>query len=170
MKKIISQRNTSNKGFTLLFASVLSSIILAIAFGISNIALKEINFSTSAKNTNDAFFAADVGAECAIWNDSVFTPSAVNPQISCNNTTIITSGSFPLWNFTIRGFYLGIPGLGGGVGSGCAKVEVYKDDTSNPPITITTVTSRGYDTAQDAVTCDSPSTSGRVEREIQVTY
>ena len=34
-----------------------------------NISLKEIKFGTSARDTNDAFFAADTGAECALFND-----------------------------------------------------------------------------------------------------
>ena len=54
-----------NKGFVLLFAVTLAAVFLSIALGISEVALKENNFSTSAKNTNDSFFAADTGEECA---------------------------------------------------------------------------------------------------------
>ena len=50
-----------NKGFVLIFAVTLAAILLSIALGISQIALKEIKFGTSAKDTNDAFFAADTG-------------------------------------------------------------------------------------------------------------
>jgi len=58
-----------NKGFVILFVVTLSSILLAIALGAANIALKEIKFGTSAKDTNNAFFAADTGAELALFND-----------------------------------------------------------------------------------------------------
>src|SRR3989344_7795571 len=60
---------SSGSGFVILFAVMISSIILAIALGVSNIAFKEIKFSTSVKDTNDAFFAADTGLECALFND-----------------------------------------------------------------------------------------------------
>ena len=59
----------NNRGFVILFAVTLASILLTISLGVSNIALREIKFSTSAKDTNDAFFAADTGTECALFND-----------------------------------------------------------------------------------------------------
>ena len=59
----------NKKGFVILFAVTLSAILLSIALGVSNIAFNEAKFSTSVKNTNDAFFAADVGAEQALFWD-----------------------------------------------------------------------------------------------------
>ena len=56
-------------GFVILFAVTLASILLAIALGVTNIALKEIKFGTNARDTNDAFFAADTGIEKILFDD-----------------------------------------------------------------------------------------------------
>jgi len=60
--KYYSKKFQYKKGFVVLFAVMLSSIILAITIGIANISIREIKFSTGAKDTNNAFFAADAGA------------------------------------------------------------------------------------------------------------
>ena len=62
-------KKNKERGFVILFAVTLSSIILSIALGVANIALKEASFSTSARSTNNAFLAADTGAECALFHD-----------------------------------------------------------------------------------------------------
>ena len=51
---MIIKKIKKNRGFVILFAVTLSSILLAIALGVANIALKEIRFGTSAKDTNEA--------------------------------------------------------------------------------------------------------------------
>ncbi len=146
-----------NRGFTLLYAVMISSIILAITLGVMSIALKEINFGGSAKDTNDAFFAADTGAECALYYDkenpadNAFTGTAT---MNCSGSPITLSGVSPLWSFVV-------PGLGTN-GQNCAKVVVDKSDF---PTTV--VTSKGYNIGD--ASCASSSTN-RVERELQVTY
>ena len=68
-----------NRGFVILFAVTISSILMAIAIGVANIALKEAQFETSAKYTNEAFFAADTGLEKVLYKDnravSSYTPA-----------------------------------------------------------------------------------------------
>ena len=122
MKKKSLQKIKKNKGFVLLFVIVLSSIVLAVTLGVLNISLKEINFSTGAKETNDAFFAADTGAECALLydNDTVPAKNAFTGTASmrCAGSSITITGSSPVWNFII-------PKLGSN-GKGCAKVTVDK--------------------------------------------
>src|SRR3989344_1323414 len=99
-----------SEGVVLLFAVTLTSILLAIAVGISNIALKELNFSTSARAANDAFFAADTGAECALFYDrsvsSTFAQGSPPTQtINCAgqpNITVTKSGTGPIsWVFKV---------------------------------------------------------------------
>jgi hypothetical protein len=155
---------SSRSGFVILFAIMLSSIVLAIALGVSNIALKEINFSTSAKDTNDAFFAADTGAECALYYDNslnnAFSPTSTISSIACVNYSnpIILShpgGISQVWDFTLTGL--------GSSGQGCAKVTVDKTDTTTP---LTKITSKGYNKGSP----DCVSTTNTVERELEVTY
>jgi len=58
------------KGFVLAFSLLISSIVLALAFGIFNILLKQIVLTSSSKDSQIAFYAADAGAECALYWDT----------------------------------------------------------------------------------------------------
>lgn len=63
------QVNRKQKGFTLFVALIVSSMLLAVGFSLSNIILKQLIFSTSGKESQLAFYAADSGAECALFWD-----------------------------------------------------------------------------------------------------
>lgn len=155
-------RSERSAGFVILFAVTISSILLSIALGVAHVAFKEIRFGTSARETNDAFFAADTGVECALLYDkndptqNAFTGSA---SMNCAGATVSISGSAPTWNFVI-------PSLGSS-GASCAKVTVFKDTTTSPPNVFTTLTSKGYNVGDSA--CASTSTN-RIERELKLTY
>jgi hypothetical protein len=58
-----------SEGFTLFVALVVSSMLLAVGFSLSNIILKQLLFSSSGKESQLAFYAADSGAECALFWD-----------------------------------------------------------------------------------------------------
>jgi len=70
------------KGFVLAFSLLISSIVLALAFGIFNILLKQIVLTSSSKDSQIAFYAADAGAECALYWD---THTSRNPVDLPNN-------------------------------------------------------------------------------------
>lgn len=164
---MITKRTKKNKGFVILFAVTLSSIILAIALGVAEIALKEVKFSTSDKDTSNAFFATDTGVECALFNDkgaaSVFPAGGPATPITCATNTITPvftpNSNGGIYNFVVTG--LGSNGLS------CANVSVLKDSVTNSPSTITTITSKGYNIGD--ATCSS-SNPDRIEREIKVSY
>ncbi len=181
-KKIFLKQN----GFVLLFAVILSSIILAVALGVSNITLKQLTFSTSAKSTNDAFYAADAGVECALYygfTTASFIDSDGNGQqgqpifgLPSNYTS--TDCANNLVNLGVDGegvptsngpwvFYL--LNLGGSnSGKACAQVTVTKDLYS------TTIVSKGYNTADldggDYSDQCKSSNPNRVERVLEVRY
>jgi hypothetical protein len=146
----------NSKGFALLFSILLSSIILSIALGVGNIAFREIQFGTSAKNTNEAFFAADTGVECALYNDNSvvnsFPESGGPSSITCGGSSISLSGTSPSWNFIISGL--------GASNQSCAKVSVVK--TFSPDST--QIISKGYNVGDS--NCNS--TINRTERELVV--
>ena len=56
-KKSVSLR--SKRGFTLLFATLMASLLLAIATGIFNIVFKELLLTSSIKESQFAFYSAD---------------------------------------------------------------------------------------------------------------
>lgn len=160
-----------NNGFVILFAVTVSAILLAIAIGVANISLKEIKFGTSAKDTNEAFFAADTGAECALYNDT----KAVNAfstsirgrgesvsQIECAGSridlnTMPTIDIVNSWSFVVSRI--------GSTGQSCASVVVSKNSTDGT----TEIVSKGYNNGGDDLgACKQlPNT---VEREIDLTY
>lgn len=151
-----------NKGFVILFAVMISSIVLAIAMGVANVAFKELKFGTSVKAGNDAFFATDTGLECALANDKTtsfsFTQSGSTGTVQCVGRNIPLTGSYPNWTFVISG-------LGSG-GQSCAKVTV----TKIPGSTVrTNVISKGYN---DGGTVEGFCTQGAnsVERVLELNY
>lgn len=144
-KNYLLKKIKNKKGFVILFAITLSSIVLAIALGVANIAFREIRFSTSTKDSNDAFFAADTGTEAVLFQDKDFTLCAPNP------------GQTKTCDYTIVNI--------GGSGSSCAKISITKDDTTST--TKTTIISKGYSVGDGA--CAS-SNQNRVEREIKTNY
>ncbi len=167
-KNKVYPNREARRGFVILFSVMLSSIVLAIALGISNTAVREINFGTSAREAGDAFFAADTGAECALANDKSgsvsFTVSGSSGTVFCLGGTIATAhssaGNLHIWDFAISG-------LGGGNDS-CARVRMTKDFT-DPSAPITIMSSKGYNNGGTvAGACTQSATS--LERELELRY
>ena len=160
MVKINIKNN--NSGFVILYAVMLSSILLAIAIGVADISLKEIKFGTSAKETNEAFFAADTAAECALYYDrsapenNAFTGTAAATMTCAGDTPTITPSGTPpnYWSFSLIGL--------GESGQGCAKVTV--DKSALPK---TKIISKGYN---NGVGSNCTPGSNTVERELELTY
>jgi hypothetical protein len=157
-------KNTKkNKGFVILFAVMLSSILLAISLGVSNISFREVSFSTSAKDANDAFFAADTGVECALVNDKEGSTSFTNTSsmtIECLGQPINLGGDgISFWTFDIVGL--------GSNGRPCAQVRIDKDTTLGTTI----IVSKGYSSDNQNIddTVCTP-TSNSLERQLEVTY
>ncbi|MEK7459492.1 MAG: hypothetical protein AAB636_00300 [Patescibacteria group bacterium] len=149
-----------NNGFVILFSIILVSIILSIALGVGSIALQEVNFSTSSKNSNEAFFAADLGVECALFNDSqdkfLIDGSSVGKKISCagnDDITIEYLGS--------SSYKFVIPNLGNSSKKNCVKVQISKGAS------LTSISSKGYNTGDD--NCESLSIR-RTEQALKVEY
>ena len=153
---MIIKKIKKNRGFVLLFAMVLSSIILAVALGVTNIALKEVNFSTSGKDANDAFFAADTGAECALFYDKNLSVTDPFPtSINCADIEIsVSDGQFIVLNL-------------GTSNKSCAVVTITKYTDADVPFT--SIISKGYNVANTGDSNCYP-TSKSVERELDVNY
>ncbi len=152
----------NKKGFVMLFAVVISSMILAIALGISDIAMKQFQFSNSLKEANQAFFAADVGVECALYFDAM-TPSAygeLNPPqpTECAGNVVDVSSVDVSWSFSLVGL--------GADGKSCANVSFSRFNT--PPFV--TIVSSGYSLNADNTNTSCLSSSLSLERELRVNY
>jgi len=107
------KKNTA-QGFTILFAVIVSVLVLSIGASIISIALKQIIFSSAGRESQFAFYASDSGVECALYWDfqgqNVFatSSSSVTPSnpstIVCGEGSIVQkAGATFQWNGFITG-------------------------------------------------------------------
>lgn len=83
-----------SRGFTILFAVLISSVMLAVGIAIFNITIRELRLSSIVRDSEQAIYAADSGAECALYHAfklGLFSPTATNSWI-CNGQTIVGIG------------------------------------------------------------------------------
>lgn len=129
-----STRAEREQGIALLFTVLLTSMLLVVAIGISNIVFKELIFSAEARDSDKAFFAADTGIECALYLDKS-GPDYASGIFIDPSTAVVTGGrscsgrtyeagtsSMTGPTGTTENFQFIIP-----VGTQCAQVIVDKD-------------------------------------------
>src|SRR3989344_3546084 len=99
-KKMVS----AERGITLFIAVIASSLLLLVSLAVVNITYKDILFSSSARDSQFAFYAADSGVECAMYwdfkNPSNISAFAITTEgtprtINCNNQAMSTGDSLP---------------------------------------------------------------------------
>ena len=146
-----------HNGFALLYAVLISSILLAIGLAIFNLTIKELLLSSLGRDSQFAFYAADTGAECALYWDfdevDAFATSSPAASVNCGNKNVpvTATGGDGVYERTFDIDFSPEPY--------CAVVSVTKYES--PLKTI--IESRGYNT------CDTANPR-RVERAIRVTY
>lgn len=146
---------------------------LSIGLAIYDLTVRELDLSTTAKQSQYAIFAADTGVECALYWDNKYTTdqsafatssqsSPPSSGISCDSVdiaaqpwSVVSSASAATTTFWLSD-----------VGSGqCVLVTVAK--VGSPART--TVTSHGY-TGASGANCATASGGVQLERALQVTY
>lgn len=155
-----------NKGFTLFIAIVIMGTLLLIAAGITNLAVKQSFLSSSGRESQAAFYAADTGMDCALYwdvsnnggDDSAFSTTNPTSPIICNGKSIPFSP---------------VVDLATGIGTSTISFDYTPDNPFCVTVTIvktpigqninTKIESRGYNT------CD-PNNPRRVERAVRATY
>lgn len=175
MKKLYAHKENknsaqkTNSGFTLFIALIVSSLLLAIGFSLSTIILKQLVFANSGKESQLAFYAADSGAECALYWDrkNIDGLTDFNGAFSIASSTFddIFCGTGGPTNTTAQvGSFQRFPDIPNQQATttfyvdysdsdplnpnhqACAKVTVFKwiDTTSGIPVEKTQIESRGY--------------------------
>lgn len=145
------------RGFTLLLAALVSSIVLALGLSIFTIAQKELILSSLGRDSQYAFYAADTAAECGLYWDlrhQAFATSAPSSfEIECDgeSVTVTHVSSIPVtFGFEYE------------PNEYCAQVTVTKSDTH--PRTV--IHADGY-----SVRCELVTTSTRVlQRSVEIRY
>ncbi|MDH5442211.1 MAG: hypothetical protein OEX08_01245 [Candidatus Nomurabacteria bacterium] len=145
----------NNQGFVILFAVLISSLILMIGFGIFSISSKEQIITSTARDAQIAFYAADSGLECVLFYEFQRTGfGRVGNSVDCG-----AGSGFPSQNNSLFEFDISYSA----VNNSCAKIYL---ETSDPDFT--TVISRGFNSC-DGTTPDIGDPA-LVERAIQVTF
>ena len=97
-------RSRSERGFTILLAALVASLVLALGIAVFSIAQKELILSSTGRNSQLAFYAADTGAECALYSDmrhSAFDPALPVSPITCDANSAITVSHGDLASYPI---------------------------------------------------------------------
>ncbi len=162
----------NNKGYTLLFAVIVSSIVLSVGISILSISKKEYKLASSSRESMLAFYAADTALECAINQDVVMATSSPGVSITCINQAITI---FPIFPNNDNGTGLFTYDVRMSTSSkACAKVTVLKYYQLNSNLNVyapgSRIESRGYNmgwnTNDSTCSINSPN---RVERAIRYT-
>jgi Tfp pilus assembly protein PilX len=170
---MIKKYSQYNRGYTLLFAVLVSSVVLAIGISILTISKKEFLLSASARESTTAFYAADSGLECAIHyanNFSTTSPEAavvncIGQQLSKTGGTITHSGANDSFTFDLK-----MPN-----GSACAVIDIkieYRNVPNSGYIPVTIFESRGYNLGWIGGTTNkcSQASPRRVERALRYVF
>ena len=166
MKKI-----TDNRGFTLLLAALVASIALSLGASIYNIVQKQLILSSLGRDSQFAFYAADMATECALYWDvrtdksgghtlwaSTTPPTAVMCEGQNASTTLVYAA--PTSTFTFQ-----YQPSGSSVGN-CAQVNVYKVWVPSTQSIRTIIHADGFNT-----TCAAVNTNPQVlQRSVELNY
>ena len=162
-------RRHSSRGFTILLAALVASVVLALSSSIFIVAQKQLILSSISRDSQYAFYAADTGAECALYWDNrhdAFGPDDPETPPQCdgkvldakvipnygtgNRTRAPYAMSFKIDFFT----YTSLPR--------CVEVTIFKS-TIHP---LTTIRSDGYSTSCDDLASDRRS----LQRSVELTF
>lgn len=159
-----------NKGYTLLFAVLVSSIVLSIGISILTISKKEFLLSASARDSTSAFYAADSALECAAYHDSlgVFATSTTPGVFQCAGVSITRGGGATGTAYEPYEFSFQMP-LGSSGACSIVTVEKFYDIDD---LLTTKILAKGYNIGwlggEDGECADA--SSRRVERALQLIY
>lgn len=150
---------SSGRGFTILLAALVATLVLALGISVFSIAQKQIILSSLGRSSQYAFYSADTAAECALYWDVRFarfptSTLATVPNITCDSEDITITVSdvggsiVSEFDFEPNGY--------------CANVAVIKDPTDGS----TRVEADGFSTE-----CSEIDTSNRVlQRSVELSY
>jgi Tfp pilus assembly protein PilX len=142
------------RGFTLLIAVIVTSVLVSVGIALVEIAYKQIVLSSTAKSSQLAFYNADGALECGLYHDqkfNAFNQANATTSIRCNGQVVSVTGTNA---GALRTSVFTIPCTGGP----CAQGSVLKQTNGQ-----TAIYSNGY---SSGLTNDIR----RVERGLKVTY
>lgn len=154
----------------MLFAVLVSSLLLSVGLSIFNLTIKELALSSAGRESQFAFYAADTGADCALFydlkspNDFVFATSTDSDDpgnISCNGLASAVSEEYSLDGWVNSFSFKPVSD-----GEACVFVTVTKNIGGDPE---TKIEARGYNVGYNTTDCDGQSPI-KVERAVRFIY
>lgn len=181
----------SQKGYTLLFAVIVSSIVLSIGAFILSISRKQFILSSAARDSTIAVYAADSGIQCAIQefiSTDYPTPSGINinpgklSKFNCNSTDYSTD--FKLYDVSLIDTTMNFRKLPGDSvfktdpvtiylsNGSCANVTFFSGISTKSNQIKTYIESRGYNMGKESnpSACPVSNNPRVVERALYVAY
>ncbi len=167
------------KGFTVLYASLIGGLVLAVGAAILLITIKQVALSAAGRESQFAFYAADSATECALYLNKVSVSESCSDGIFAGPTTNLDACGFEAVSTSNipQCFGQGLTLDGDQISDGnqgitvvdlgntsnpsltnniCAKIRVVKTNTE------TTITARGFSSCS--------TTGNRFERAIETTF
>ncbi len=163
------------RGFTLLIAVILTSVLVSIGLALLDVSYKDVVLSSTAKQSNYAFYQADSTIECALYWDSTVNAFDYSSPLSASS---MKCGTLPLISYTssqspapfgsgnIRTTTFDIPCKPDGTGGTSGSITIVKTDPTG------VCDSAGHKSCLYATgynICDATSDK-RLERGLKVTY
>jgi hypothetical protein len=85
----------NKNGFTIFFATLVTSLALAIGLAIYDLTTRELALSATVNQSQYAIYAADTGAECALYWDAKCSAGACVGGSAFATSTETDGGAFP---------------------------------------------------------------------------
>ncbi len=105
-RKAITKTHSREQGVALLFVILLTSVLLLVAIGISNISYRETTFSIEAQDSDTSFFSADTGIECGLYldNQGMFGGTSAPSGLTCDGIPVspILVSTPPTYQFALQ--------------------------------------------------------------------
>lgn len=151
----------TERGFTILLAAIVASLVLSLGISVFSIAQKQLLLSSTGRNSQYAFYAADTAAECALYWDirhDFASTTAPRTPIGCDgNDTVAVAHDIPGGGLDVFTFEFEPNGF-------CARVTVTKQNVH--PRTL--IRADGF---SPAVPCaDIDSASRVLQRSVELSY
>lgn len=136
------------KGFTLLFAILVSTLIISIGATIISISIRQTILSSTSRESQFAFYAANTGLECAFFWDNAIMPESELGKV------------FPIGAETLVSNTSGIECAGGNIITGTGFTHSFRSGSWDRVGDITTfrmvlndTSTEGIDGAENVQTC-----------------
>ncbi len=171
-------RTNHKKGIAILMAVIAVSAMLLIALSVTEIAYKEQTITYSGRDSKTAYYAANAGIECALFNDlgggidgafTFTTPDTAGVgTLRCDGQDIGGEDVTSAGNAVTTTFYFNLP-TAPDVPKSCSIVRVAKTRVATGLIE-TTIESRGYNNECESISKLSDNSNRNLERALLMKY